>query len=152
MKAIDSTDAFDLQVRLFDFAITELVRQHRESFEPLWSLDSWVKLMIWLSLNCGCPGDEESMKRFAEAIGPTVTNQMRRVFFEREFEDFDLKLIADPADQQVLVLPMFSGVPLDLERAVKVVDCVGLRHQVVDTALWQQHDSLMAIPRVEGSR
>ena len=45
-------NASSLQASLFDFAIGELVRQHRESFQPLWSTESWAKLMIWLSLNC----------------------------------------------------------------------------------------------------
>ena len=45
-------DAASLQATLFDFAIGELVRQHRESFAPLWTLESWAKLMIWLALNC----------------------------------------------------------------------------------------------------
>ena len=30
-------NASSLQASLFDFAIGELVRQHRESFQPLWS-------------------------------------------------------------------------------------------------------------------
>ena len=83
---MDSADATGLQATLFDFAIAELVRQHRQSFDPVWSLDSWVKLLIWLSLNCGCQGDEKGMQRFAEALGPTLTTRMRRVFFERELE------------------------------------------------------------------
>ena len=29
------------QAALFDFAIAELVRQHRASFQPLWTPDSW---------------------------------------------------------------------------------------------------------------
>ena len=148
---MDSAAATGLQATLFDFAITELVRQHRQSFEPLWTLDSWVKLMIWLSLNCGCSGDEDGMKGFAEAVGPTVTNRMRRVFYERELEDLDLKLMADPADQQVLVLPMGPGVPLDCERAALVIDRVGLLDRVVDPAQWQQLDGVVAIPRLEVS-
>ena len=113
---MDSADATGLQATLFDFAIAELVRQHRQSFEPVWSLDSWVKLLIWLSLNCGCQGDEKGMQRFAEALGPTLTTRMRRVFFERELEDLDLKLMADPAEQQVLVLAMGPGVEAWLQR------------------------------------
>jgi hypothetical protein len=42
-----------LQAALVDFAIGELVRQHRESFGPLWTVESWAKLLIWLALNCG---------------------------------------------------------------------------------------------------
>ena len=148
---MDSADATGLQATLFDFAIAELVRQHRQSFEPVWSLDSWVKLLIWLSLNCGCQGDEKGMQRFAEALGPTLTTRMRRVFFERELEDLDLKLMADPAEQQVLVLPMGPGVPLDLEQAATAIDRVRLTDHVADPELWQQMDAVIAIPRVEAS-
>ena len=148
---MDSADATGLQATLFDFAIAELVRQHRQSFEPVWSLDSWVKLLIWLSLNCGCQGDEKGMQRFAEALGPTLTTRMRRVFFERELEDLDLKLMADPAEQQVLVLPMGPGVPLDLEQAATAIDRVRLTDHVADPERWQQMDAVIAIPRVEAS-
>ena len=146
---MDSADATGLQATLFDFAIAELVRQHRQSFEPVWSLDSWVKLLIWLSLNCGCQGDEKGMQRFAEALGPTLTTRMRRVFFERELEDLDLKLMADPAEHQVLVLPMGPGVPLDLEQAATAIDRVRLTDHVADPERWQQMDAVIAIPRVE---
>ena len=148
---MDSADATGLQATLFDFAIAELVRQHRQSFEPVWSLDSWVKLLIWLSLNCGCQGDEKGMQRFAEALGPTLTTRMRRVFFERELEDLDLKLMADPAEQQVLVLPMGPGVPLDLEQAATAIDRVRLTDHVADPERWQQMDAVIAIPRLEAS-
>ena len=148
---MDSADATGLQATLFDFAIAELVRQHRQSFEPVWSLDSWVKLLIWLSLNCGCQGDEKGMQRFAEALGPTLTTRMRRVFFERELEDLELKLMADPAEQQVLVLPMGPGVPLDLEQAATAIDRVRLTDHVADPERWQQMDAVIAIPRVEAS-
>ena len=50
MNSMDSADATGLQATLFDFSIAELVRQHRESFQPLWTAESWVKLLIWLSL------------------------------------------------------------------------------------------------------
>ena len=147
---MDSADATGLQATLFDFAIGELVRQHRESFQPLWSVDSWVKLLIWLSLNCGCAGDEAGMSRFVEALGPTVTTRMRRVFFERELEDLDLQVMADPAEQQVLVLPMGPGVPLDLDRAAAVIEQVQLQnHVAADRARWQHLDAVVAIPRLE---
>ena len=147
---MDSAEATGLQATLFDFAIAELVRQHRESFQPLWTVDSWVKLLIWLSLNCGCSGDETGMSRFVEALGPTVTTRMRRVFFERELEDLDLQVMADPAEQQVLVLPMGPGIPLDLDRAAAVIERVQLQDRVVaDRGRWQALDAVVAIPRRE---
>ena len=145
---MDSADATGLQATLFDFAIAELVRQHRESFQPIWTVDSWVKLLIWLSLNCGCPGDEAGMTSFADALGPTLTGRMRRLFFERELEDFDLKVMADPAEQQVLILPMGPGVPLDRPRAASVIERVGLKADVVmDQDCWQELDAVVVIPR-----
>jgi hypothetical protein len=147
---MDSADVTGLQATLFDFAITELVRQHRQSFQPLWTRDSWVKLLIWLSLNCGSSGDEEGMKQFVEALGPVVTSRMRRVFFERELDDLDLQVMGDPAEQHVLVMPMAPGVPLDLERATAAVQRVGLQELVVaDQNRWQQLDAVVAIPRLE---
>ncbi len=147
---MDSADVTGLQATLFDFAITELVRQHRQSFQPLWTRDSWVKLLIWLSLNCGSSGDEEGMKQFVEALGPVVTSRMRRVFFERELDDLDLQVMGDPAEQHVLVMPMAPGVPLVLERATAAVQRVGLQELVVaDQNRWQQLDAVVAIPRLE---
>ena len=147
---MDSADVTGLQATLFDFAITELVRQHRQSFQPLWTRDSWVKLLIWLSLNCGSRGDEEGMKQFVDALGPVVASRMRRVFFERELDDLDLQLMGDPAEQHVLVLPMAPGVSLDLERATAAVQRVGLQELVVaDQNRWQQLDAVVAIPRLE---
>ena len=147
---MDSADVTGLQATLFDFAITELVRQHRQSFQPLWTRDSWVKLLIWLSLNCGSRGDEEGMKQFVEALGPVVTSRMRRVFFERELGALDLQVMGDPAEPHVLVLPMAPGVPLDLDRATGAVERVGLQELVVaDQNRWQQLDAVVAIPRLE---
>ena len=40
MNSMDSADATGLQATLFDFSIAELVRQHRESFQPLWTAES----------------------------------------------------------------------------------------------------------------
>ena len=152
MNSMDSADATGLQATLFDFSIAELVRQHRESFQPLWTAESWVKLLIWLSLNCGSSGDEAGMARFVEALGPSLTTRMRRVFFEREPEALDLQVMADPAEQQVLVLPMGPGVPLDLERAATVIEQVQLQdHVVADRSRWQQLDAVVAIPRLEAA-
>ena len=153
MTAMDSADATGLQATLLDFAIAELVRQHRESFQPIWTVDSWVKLLIWLSLNCGCPGDEAGMTSFADALGPTLTGRMRRLFFERELEDLDLKVMADPAEQQVLILPMGPGVPLNRSLAGSVIKRIGLEDDVVtDQDRWQELDAVLAIPRRAGER
>ena len=145
---MDSADVTGLQATFCDFAIAELVRQHRESFQPLWSLDSWAKLMIWLSLNCGCSGDEAGMKRFAAALGPTLTTRMRRVFFERQLEDLELQVMADPAETRILVLPSGPGVLLDLDRAATAINRVQLQDAVLENRnCWQLLDGAVAIPR-----
>ena len=92
------------------------------------------------------------MARFVEALGPSLTTRMRRVFFERELEALDLQVMADPAEQQVLVLPTCPGVPLDLERAATVIEQVQLQdHVVADRSRWQQLDAVVAIPRLEAA-
>ena len=68
----------ELQAALFHFAIGELVRQHRSSFPPLWSTESWAKLMIWLALNCGCSGDDEGLRQFAASLGPALARTLRQ--------------------------------------------------------------------------
>ena len=58
-------------------------------------------------------------------------------------------MLADPSEQQVLVLPMGPGVPLDLERAAAVIEQVKLQDQVVaDRGRWQALDAVVAIPRM----
>ncbi len=140
-------DATRLQATLFDFAIAELVRQHRESFQPLWTADSWAKLMIWLALNCGCSSDEAGLKAFADALGPVLSRRMRRTFFERTVDDLELQLMADPAEQQVLVLPMGPAEVLaNQARIAAALERVGLHERVADPARWQGLDGLVAIP------
>ena len=141
-----SPDPTALQATLVDFALAELVRANRSSFEPLWSAESWAKLLIWLALNCGCSGDEAGLRAFAAALGAHQTGRMRRLFFERELLDLDLQVMADPAEQQVLVLPIGpAGGALALER-------VGLSSRVVaDRSRWQCLDALVAIPWLEAA-
>ena len=143
-----SPDPIALQATLVDFALAELVRHHRDSFQPLWTSDSWAKLLIWMALNCGCSGDEAGLKAFAEAIGPLQMGRLRRVFFERELGDLELQLMADPAEQQVLVLP--QG-PVDevlqpdrIAQALERVELSGLLP--ADQGRWQRLDAVVAIP------
>ncbi len=142
-----SPDPAALQATLFDFAIGELVRQHRESFQPLWSAEAWAKLLIWLSLNCGCSGDRPGLEAFAAALGPVLTGRMRRIYFERVLDDLDLQLLADPAEQQVLALPLGpSGAP-PLEAVAAALERVGLAgHVVADRSRWQGLESVVAVP------
>ena len=146
-----SPDPLALQATLVDFALAELVRQHRESFEPLWSQESWAKLLIWLALNCGCSGDEAGLKTFAEAIGTMQMGRLRRVFFERELGDLELQLMADPAEQQVLVLPQWPAEEvLQNGRLAQAFERVGLTALLpADQARWQQLDAVVVVPWLE---
>ena len=139
-------DASSLQATLFDFAIGELVRQHRDSFAPRWSAESWAKLLIWLALNCGCSGDEASLKAFAEALGPSLSGRLRRLFFERELEDLGLQVMADPAEQQVLVLPLAGEAPLELAQARPALERLELLPLLAPESRWQRLEALVAIP------
>ena len=146
-----SPNPLALQATLVDFALAELVRQNRESFQPLWSSESWAKLLIWMALNCGCSGDEEGLKTFAEALGAVQTGRMRRVFFERELGDLELQLMADPAEQQVLVLPQGpADEVLEPGRITRALERVGLTERLpADQERWQRLDALVAIPWLE---
>lgn len=149
-----------LQGTLFDFAIAELVRGHRESFPPLWTAESWAKLMIWLALSCGCSGEARALEAFAAALGPALTARMRRLFFERELPDLNLRLMADPAERQVLLLPLDPGADTDggaagalaPERAAAALEAVGLSARVTpDRSRWQPLEALLAVPWQSGN-
>ncbi len=143
-----------LQATLVDFALAELVRQQRQSFQPLWSRESWAKLLIWLALNCGCGADPASLEAFAAAIGPSQTARMRRQFFERQLEDLNLIVLADPAEQQVLVWPLGPGLDaaslaadLALDQVAAALERVGLLdHVVADRGRWHSLEALVAVP------
>ena len=141
-------DSSRLEATLFDFAIAELVRQHRDSFQPLWTAEAWAKFLIWLALNCGCSGEQEGLEAFAVALGPVMTGRMRRVFFERELEDLDLQVMADPAERQVLVLPMGPALgAMDPVAVAQALERVGLMDRVAaDSGAWQQLEAVVAIP------
>ena len=141
-------DPARLQATLVDFAIAELVRRHRGSFLPLWTADSWAKLMIWLALNCGCSGDEADLKAFAAALGPALSARMRRLFFSRELESLDLQVMADPAEAQVLVLPLGPDpAALTPEAVAAALAQVELQARVQDAPEhWRWLDGAVAIP------
>ena len=144
------TDPAALQATLVDFAITELVRQHRDSFPPLWTAESWAKLLIWLALNCGCSSDAAALEPFARALGPALTGRMRRLYFERELPDLNLKLMADPAEQQVLALPLdplLASAAPDPQQVALALERVGLTERVAaDRDRWQALEALWALP------
>ena len=137
----------NLQAKVFDFAVMELVREHRDSFQPLWTVDSWVKFLIWMTLNCGLSGERDNLERFAEALGIRLTSRMRRIFFERSVDSLSLKVMADPAEDKVLVMPLRSASEVTREDAQQLLAEVGLLERIVqDTSFWEELDSVIAIP------
>ena len=137
-----------LQATLIDFALAELVRGHRDSFQPAWSSESWAKLLIWLALNCGCSSDQAALEGFAQALGPALSQRMRHLFFSRELEDLNLQVLADPAEAQVLVQPLQAeGTgPLDPSRVAQALERCGLTTHVAQAERWQTLEALTAIP------
>ncbi|MEO1004112.1 MAG: protein phosphatase [Cyanobacteria bacterium J06638_7] len=151
MPALSSdspSDPTGLQASLVDFALAELVRRQRQSFQPLWTSESWAKLLIWLALNCGCSGEQAGLEAFAAALGPALAGRLRRLFFARELADLNLRVLADPAETQVLVLPLAPAVePLSHERAATALARVGLLELVVvERQRWLSLEQAVAIP------
>ena len=136
-----------IQAKAFDFALIELIYSKRDSFQPLWSVESWVKFLIWLSLNCGLSGEKESLELFAKAMGPALTRRMRKIFFERALEDLSLHLMADPAEEQVLIMPLSLKKNINDDDVVQALEIVSLSKKVsLDTSSWQRHDSIVSVP------
>ena len=136
-----------IQAKAFEFALLELIYSKRDSFQPKWSVDSWVKFLIWLSLNCGLAGDKESLEIFAKAMGSPLTIRMRKIFFERAIEDFSLHVMADPAEEQVLIMPTDIDKEINDNDVVQALQTIGLSDKVsLSSAAWERHDSIVSIP------
>ena len=74
---------------------------------------------------------------------------MRRLFFERDLTDLELQVLADPAEQQVLLLSLAPQDPavLSPERLEQALKRVGLESRVTsDQTRWQTLDAVVAIP------
>ena len=136
-----------IQAKAFEFALMELIYSKRDSFQPLWSVDSWVKFLIWLSLNCGLSGEKESLEMFAKAMGSALTSRMRKIFFERTLEDLSLHVMADPAEAQVLIMPITLDKMVNDNDVVQALEVIGLSDKVsLFSAAWERHDSIVSIP------
>jgi len=138
-----------LQAGLFRFAIEALVRQHRTSFAPLWTAESWAKLLIWLALNSGSGADGAALQRFANAMGAPLALRLRRLFFERELVDLNLLIKADPAESHVFVLPLDpqGAAEVQPQWAAEALQRTGLEPLVVaDRLAWKAAEALVAIP------
>ena len=144
MEQISSTS---IQAKVFEFALLELIYTKRDSFQPLWSVDSWVKFLIWFSLNCGLSGEKESLEMFAKAMGSALTSRMRKIFFERALEDLSLHVMADPAEAQVLIMPIALDKRINDNDVVQALERIGLSDKVsLSSAAWERHDSIVSIP------
>ena len=136
-----------IQAKVFDFALLELIRTKRDSFQPLWSVDSWVKFLIWMALNSGLSAHRDSLQLFANAIGSPLTTRMRKVFFERILDDLSLHILADPAETQILVMPLSHENAIKNNEVELAFSNIGLSHKaVLDHSRWERHDSIIAIP------
>ena len=143
-----------IQAKVFEFALLELIYTKRDSFQPLWSVDSWVKFLIWLSLNCGLSGEKESLELFAKAMGSPLTSRMRKIFFERALEDLSLHVMADPAEMQVLIMPLEVDRRINDKDVVQALQTIGLSEKVsLSSAGWERHDTIVSIPwKVESGK
>ena len=133
-----------LRAGLEDFALRELVRQHRASFPPLWTVESWAKLLIWLALNSGCPTDH--LAAFAAALDPARSARLRRLFFSREWEAEGLQLQADPAEEGVLIAAL-GDTALPAERIPALLAEEGLAERVEEQPdRWQWRQGVVVVP------
>ena len=147
MSSMEQISRTSIQAKAFEFALMELIYSKRDSFQPLWSVDSWVKFLIWLSLNCGLSGEKESLEMFAEAMGAPLTSRMRKIFFERVLEDLSLHVMADPAEAQVLIMPIALDKMINDNDVVQALERIGLSDKVsLSSAAWERHDSIVSIP------
>ena len=144
---MDKTEKLSIQANFFEFAFSELVRNQRNSFQPLWTVDSWVKFLIWTALNSGFSGEKESIGLFIEGLGSRISIRMRKMFFERVLEHHGLHLMADPAEANILLLPLDSHQALTKPVADAALTEVGLIQRVVeDQQSWEFHNGIIAIP------
>ena len=147
MSSMDLRKKTSIQAKIFDFALLQLVFRERNSFQPLWTVDSWVKFLIWLSLNCGLSGEKKSLEFFAEALGAPLSRRMRKLFFERVMEEIDLRVIADPAEEYVCVMHLNGSGLVTSEITKKAFIEIGLMEKVVsDQNLWRNLDAMMLVP------
>ena len=147
MSSMEQISSTSIQAKAFEFALMELIYSKRDSFQPLWSVESWVKFLIWLSLNCGLSGEKESLELFAKSMGSLLTRRMRKIFFERVLEDLSLHVIADPAEAQVLIMPMDGDKRILDKDVVQALQTIGLSDKVsLFSAEWERHDSIVSIP------
>ena len=147
MSSMEQSQQTQIQAKLFEFSLFEMVRRHRDAFQPLWTVDSWVKFLIWMTLNCGLSGERESIDLFVNALGSRLSTRMRKIFFERNCEELALQLIADPAESNVLIVSLSGSLSVNIDQLEPVLDQVGLLEKIeLDKSLWQKLDGVIALP------
>ena len=143
---MDKTHKTAIQAKVFDFALMDLVRKNRKSFLPIWTIDSWVKFLIWLAINCGCSGDREGIQIFEQSLGPLMKRKMRKIFFERILEDLSIYVIADPAESNVFLMPVDGQTKINFSDALQALEIVGLMQNVVlDQSTWKLQEKIISI-------
>ena len=143
---MEKTQQIGIQAKVFDFALMELVRTHRESFLPKWSIDSWAKFLIWLSLCSGLSGERESLELFANSLGPLITRRMRKAFFERTLEHESIYMIADPAESSVLLMPVSGKAQIKSADVLRVLEVLELSNSVfLDQSTWKFNEGIISI-------
>ena len=80
-------------------------------------------------------------------MGSSLTRRMRKIFFERTLEDLSLHVMADPAEAQVLIMPLSPEQKIDNNDVVQALKIVSLSEKVsVNSAQWERHGSIVSIP------
>ena len=142
-----------IQANVFEIALSELVCQYREEFQPLWSVDSWAKFLTMIAVRCGIPVERESFELFAEALGPSLTTRMRRLFFERTIDSLSLKVMADPAEDQVLIMSVDGVESITFDDAIQALKEIELFSKIDSKqSNWKNLDNLMSIPWQKGKK
>jgi len=144
---MDKTQQTKIQAKVFTFAFSELVLNQRDSFEPLWTIESWAKFLIWMSLNCGFSGEKESLELFAEALGMPLTSRMRKLFFERTVNSLSARLIADPGESHLFLMPLNAGEKIDFDKVGMTLKDMGLSERLdLISSNWNDDDGVISIP------
>ncbi len=80
-------------------------------------------------------------------MGSSLTQRMRKIFFERVLEDMSLHIMADPAEAQVLIVPLLLEKKINTKDVVQALKMVGLTEKVsLDSEGWERHGSIVSIP------
>jgi hypothetical protein len=79
---------------------------------------------------------------------------MRKIFFERNLEDLALHVMADPAEMQVLIMPLEVDRRINDKDVVQALQTIGLSEKVsLSSAGWERHDTIVSIPwKVESGK